>query len=144
LGRSRGWTPGSTGCCAFAQCPAPARAATDSAPRSRWASWPGCSRSARRPSSSRERGSEVRAPDGPFTRPAIGKDPVRSLLRIGFEHLERGADRVFGPGLNPMAQLGAIGFFLFWIVAISGVYLFIFFDTGVEIGRASCRERGED
>jgi ferredoxin/coenzyme F420-reducing hydrogenase delta subunit len=56
---------------------------------------------------------------------------VRSLLRIGFERLERGADRVFRPALNPLAQLGALGFFLFWIVAVSGVYLFVFFDTGV-------------
>ena len=30
-----------------------------------------------------------------------------------------------------MGQLGAIGFFLFWIVTVSGIYLFIFFDTGV-------------
>jgi ferredoxin/coenzyme F420-reducing hydrogenase delta subunit len=56
---------------------------------------------------------------------------VRTLLRTGFEHCERGADRVFGPALNPLAQLGALGFFLFWIVAVSGIYLFIFFDTGV-------------
>ncbi len=56
---------------------------------------------------------------------------MRSWLRIGFEHLERGADRIFQPQLNPLAQLGALGFFLFWIVAVSGVYLFIFFDTGV-------------
>jgi ferredoxin/coenzyme F420-reducing hydrogenase delta subunit len=56
---------------------------------------------------------------------------VRSLLRIGFEHLERGADRIFRPHLNPLGQLGALGFFLFWIVAVSGIYLFIFFDTGV-------------
>ena len=56
---------------------------------------------------------------------------MRFLLRTGFEYLERGADGVFGPQLNPFAQLGAIGFFLFWIVAVSGIYLFIFFDTGV-------------
>jgi ferredoxin/coenzyme F420-reducing hydrogenase delta subunit len=56
---------------------------------------------------------------------------VRFLLRIGFEYLERGADRIFRPQLNPLAQLGALGFFLFWIVAVSGIYLFIFFDTGV-------------
>ena len=31
-----------------------------------------------------------------------------------------------------MAQLGAIGWFLFWIVAVSGVYLYVFFDTGVD------------
>ncbi len=62
---------------------------------------------------------------------------MRSLLRIGFEYLERGADRVFRPQLNPLAQLGALGFFLFWIVAVSGVYLFIFFDTGVVDAYAS-------
>lgn len=56
---------------------------------------------------------------------------MRSILRAGFEYVERGADRVFGPYLNPLGQLGALGFFLFWIVAVSGIYLFIFFDTGV-------------
>src|SRR5690606_22746468 len=56
---------------------------------------------------------------------------MRSLLRTGFEFLERGADTIFGPRLNPIPQLGALGFFLFWIVAVSGIYLFIFFDTGV-------------
>jgi ferredoxin/coenzyme F420-reducing hydrogenase delta subunit len=56
---------------------------------------------------------------------------------MGFEYLERGADRIFGPRLNPLAQLGALGFFLFWIVAVSGIYLFIFFDTGVVDAYAS-------
>jgi ferredoxin/coenzyme F420-reducing hydrogenase delta subunit len=53
------------------------------------------------------------------------------LLKAGFEYVERGVDRIFGPQFNPLAQLGALGFFLFWIVAVSGIYLFIFFDTGV-------------
>ena len=56
---------------------------------------------------------------------------MRFLLRTGYEYLERGADGIFGPRLNPFVQLGALGFFLFWIVAVSGIYLFIFFDTGV-------------
>jgi ferredoxin/coenzyme F420-reducing hydrogenase delta subunit len=56
---------------------------------------------------------------------------IRNGLRRGFELLERQADRLFEPALNPFAQLGALGFFLFWIVAVSGIYLFIFFDTGV-------------
>jgi ferredoxin/coenzyme F420-reducing hydrogenase delta subunit len=56
---------------------------------------------------------------------------VRAFLKAGFEYAERGADRIFGPQLNPFAQMGALGFFLFWIVAVSGIYLFIFFDTGV-------------
>lgn len=62
---------------------------------------------------------------------------MRQVLRSSFEYLERGADVVFGPKLNPLAQLGAIGFFLFWIVAVSGIYLFIFFDTGVVDAYAS-------
>jgi ferredoxin/coenzyme F420-reducing hydrogenase delta subunit len=56
---------------------------------------------------------------------------VRALLRTSFQWIEVGADRVFGPRLNPLRQLGALGFFLFWIVAVSGIYLFVFFDTGV-------------
>lgn len=57
---------------------------------------------------------------------------IRILLRHGFELIERPFDRLFGPALNPVAQLGALGFFFFWIVAVSGIYLFIFFDTGIE------------
>ncbi|MBW7926450.1 MAG: cytochrome b N-terminal domain-containing protein, partial [Burkholderiaceae bacterium] len=54
----------------------------------------------------------------------------RALRRV-FDPLERGAERLFTPALNPVAQLGTITFFLFWVVAVSGVYLFLFFDTGV-------------
>ena len=57
---------------------------------------------------------------------------IRSVLRAGFSLIERPFDRLFGPALNPLAQLGALGFFFFWIVAVSGIYLFIFFDTGIE------------
>ena len=57
---------------------------------------------------------------------------IRNLLRRGFELIERPFERLFGPALNPLAQLGALGFFFFWIVAVSGIYLFIFFDTGIE------------
>ena len=62
---------------------------------------------------------------------------VKRVLRRGFEAAERGCDRVFSPALNPFAQLGALGYFLFWIVAASGIYLFIFFDTGVVNAYAS-------
>ena len=57
---------------------------------------------------------------------------IRKVFRYGFEWIERPLDRLFGPALNPVAQLGALGFFFFWIVAVSGIYLFIFFDTGIE------------
>jgi ferredoxin/coenzyme F420-reducing hydrogenase delta subunit len=67
-------------------------------------------------------------------RPSNDWPPLRALkraLRRVFDPLERGAERLFSPALNPLAQLGAISFFLFWVVAVSGVYLFIFFDTGI-------------
>src|SRR5262245_6985934 len=57
---------------------------------------------------------------------------MRTALRYAFELIERLFDRLFSPALNPLAQLGALGFFFFWIVAVSGIYLFIFFDTGIE------------
>lgn len=56
---------------------------------------------------------------------------AKAGLRFVFYRIEHGAERLFSPALNPMAQLGAISFFLFWVVAISGIYLFIFFDTGI-------------
>ncbi len=62
---------------------------------------------------------------------------LQRIVRRGFDLVERGLDRVFGPALNPLAQLGALGFFLFWIVAVSGIYLFAVFDTGVDNAYAS-------
>jgi len=55
----------------------------------------------------------------------------RSALARAFHALERGFDRVFGPGANPLRQLGALGFWFFWIVTVSGVYIYAFFDTSI-------------
>ena len=38
---------------------------------------------------------------------------------------------MFGTQANPMLQLGAMGWFFYWVVIFSGIYLYIFFDTGV-------------
>ena len=43
----------------------------------------------------------------------------------------------FGDRLNPLYHLGAITFFLFWVVAGSGLYLYAFFETGVADAHAS-------
>ena len=69
--------------------------------------------------------SPTRRSDWPVLRHA------KAGLRRIFDFLERGGEALFTPALNPMAQLGTITFFLFWVVAISGIYLFIFFDTGI-------------
>jgi len=56
---------------------------------------------------------------------------MKKLLRVGFEHVEDWIDNIFGPKWNPFYQLGALGWFYYWIVVISGIYLYIFFDTGI-------------
>ena len=55
----------------------------------------------------------------------------RNASAQAFHALERGFDRVFGPGANPLRQLGALGFWFFWIVTVSGVYIYVFFDTSI-------------
>ncbi len=37
-------------------------------------------------------------------------------------------NKIFKPSMNPMYYLGAITFFLFWIVLISGVYLLLYYE----------------
>ncbi len=70
--------------------------------------------------------------------------PVRNALRRGFDRFERGLDLAFGPDWNPMAHLGPLGWLFFWIVAVTGIYLFIFFDTGVVDAYASVEWLTED
>ena len=33
-------------------------------------------------------------------------------------------DRIFGVAANPLRNLGALGFLLFWVLAASGIYLY--------------------
>ena len=44
----------------------------------------------------------------------------------GLEHL---FDRPFGSALNPLRHLGSLGFLFFWLLAISGIYLYVVLDT---------------
>ena len=41
------------------------------------------------------------------------------------------AGRGFGTALNPLNSLGALTIYFFWIVLVSGIWLFIFFKTSV-------------
>ena len=56
---------------------------------------------------------------------------VKHQLRLGFAWLEALFDRIFSPAWNPLYHLGALGFFYYWIVAVTGIYIYIFFDTGI-------------
>ncbi len=56
---------------------------------------------------------------------------VKKALRAVFLRLEQLCDAAFGAGLNPVVHLSALGWWLFWIVCVSGIYVYVFFDTGV-------------
>lgn len=56
---------------------------------------------------------------------------LRRPVRAFFAALEGLFDRIFGPEQNPLAHLGALGFFFYWIVVATGVHLYIGFDTSV-------------
>lgn len=53
-----------------------------------------------------------------------------SSLRL-LQRIESVFDRPFGAACNPWRHLGALAFFFFWVVAASGIYLYIAFDTSV-------------
>ena len=53
-------------------------------------------------------------------------------------------DRSFGPRSNPWRHLGALGFFLYWIVAASGIYVYVLFDTSVAGAYASVERMSRD
>ncbi|MDJ0949193.1 MAG: cytochrome b N-terminal domain-containing protein [Alphaproteobacteria bacterium] len=57
--------------------------------------------------------------------------PVQAPLRAAFDGIEAGLNIVFPPSWNPLRNLGALAFFMYWIVAVSGIYVYIFFDTGL-------------
>jgi len=57
---------------------------------------------------------------------------LQNAGRSGFGWLDRALRAAFGSRLNPLHQLGALTIFFFWIVLVSGIWLFIFFHTSVE------------
>ena len=56
---------------------------------------------------------------------------LKRALRALILPVESALETVFGPRLNPITQLGTLGWFLFWIVTVSGIYVYMFFDTGL-------------
>ena len=61
--------------------------------------------------------------------------PARALrlaTLAGYRRLEQRFDGPFGAALNPWRHLGALGFALFWLLAISGIYLYAVLDTSAQ------------
>ena len=52
-------------------------------------------------------------------------------VRRGYRAVEAWFNLSFGSDWNPMYHLGTLTFFFFWVVLVSGLYLFIFFDTSI-------------
>ena len=57
---------------------------------------------------------------------------VRRAGQWFFLRLEKLFNVIFGDRLNPLYHLGAIAYLMTWIAVATGVYLYIFFDTGVK------------
>ncbi|MGH6630255.1 MAG: cytochrome b N-terminal domain-containing protein, partial [Burkholderiales bacterium] len=60
---------------------------------------------------------------------------IRRVQHAGqwvFMRLEAAFNAFFGQDLNPLYHLGAIAYFFFWLALGSGIYIYIFFDTGVK------------
>jgi len=62
---------------------------------------------------------------------------MRRALHALLYAIEGAFDRAFGQAGNPWRHLGGLGFFLFWIVAVTGIYVYIGFDTRVDGAYAS-------
>lgn len=68
---------------------------------------------------------------------AVAPAVANGVVARAWRTLDRMLDCSFGAGANPLRQLGALGFHLFWIVAVSGTYVYIFFDTSLDGAHAS-------
>ncbi|MDH5394744.1 MAG: cytochrome b N-terminal domain-containing protein, partial [Gammaproteobacteria bacterium] len=58
-------------------------------------------------------------------------------IKRTFLAMEAWFNVAFGSELNPLYNIGRLAFFFFWIVLISGLYIFIFFDTSLTGAYAS-------
>ena len=58
-------------------------------------------------------------------------------IKRGYQAIEAWLNVSFGTAWNPLYHLGTLTFFFFWIVLISGLYLFVFFDISLQGAYAS-------
>lgn len=56
---------------------------------------------------------------------------VQGIGQRAFLRLETVVNLCFGERLNPFYYLGAIAYFLFWLVVVTGLYVYAFFETSV-------------
>ncbi len=56
---------------------------------------------------------------------------TQKLLCVAFQRIEYLFSQVFDDDWNPFYHLGTLGFFFFWIVVATGLYLYFFFETSI-------------
>lgn len=56
---------------------------------------------------------------------------MKRSLRLVYARAEAVFDWTFGQKYNPLSCLGALGWYFFWIATGTGIYLYLFFDTGI-------------
>ncbi len=56
---------------------------------------------------------------------------THNLFLSALRFVEKGLGAVFTDRFNPFYYLGSLAFYFFWIVAVSGIYLFIYFETSI-------------
>ena len=66
---------------------------------------------------------------------------MQRALRAAFMAAEGLFNRAFGDRLNPLYHLGAITFFLFWVVGATGLVLYAFFWSRLCGAQAACCAR---
>ena len=64
-------------------------------------------------------------------------EPVARKMLLRFEGI---LNKIFGNDLNPFYYLGALGFFFFWVVVVSGAYIYIFYKTGINLSYPSVED----
>ena len=62
---------------------------------------------------------------------------ARGQAQRALDAVETAFDRAFPPALNPWRHLGGLAYLMFWIVAATGVYVYIGFDTRADGAHAS-------
>ena len=62
---------------------------------------------------------------------------LQNITQRAFLAIEVVFSAIFGERLNPFYYLGAISYFLLWVVIATGLYLYAFFETSVVKAYAS-------
>jgi CDP-4-dehydro-6-deoxyglucose reductase len=62
---------------------------------------------------------------------------IHAAGQRAFLAADRAFNRLFGDRLNPLYFLGSTSYWMFWIVVVSGLYVYAFYETGVDTTYAS-------